>query len=302
MTRHLPPLNALRAFEAAARHGSFSAAADELHVTHAAISHQIRALEDWFGMRLFKRTPGRVELVTGGRIYGQHLTRMFDQLDAKTLQLKSKAEQHQLTMKVDPQFAAVWLVPRLVTFFARNPDVELDVVTEEGVLDPRGDEAPMAIIYLAPGERIDETDVNVECLCRVSAFPACRPDLLKNSPVERVEDLLNHTLLHGEDRDWWRTWFAAAGIETVDPLPGPQFSQSYLALLAAKKGQGVALLDDIEAADSLRAGQVVRLFDVHFDGGSYVIVRSALVPQSNVMVVVRNWLHAEMGSFLTSTG
>ena len=116
MARQLPSLNALRAFEAAARHQSVSKGADELCVTHAAVSHQIRALEEWLGARLFRRMPGRVELIRTGERYGDFLTELFDQLDAKTGEFKMLIEQSQLTINVDSQFAAIWLVPRLARF------------------------------------------------------------------------------------------------------------------------------------------------------------------------------------------
>jgi LysR family transcriptional regulator, glycine cleavage system transcriptional activator len=297
LARQLPSLNALRAFEAAARHGSFSLAGDELHVTHAAISHQIRALEEWFGTRLFKRMPGRVELIdTNGR-YSTFLTKMFDQLDAQTRDLKTLVEKNQLSIKVDPQFAAVWLVPRLGNFSERHPEIELDVITEYGDLDPRQDEAQAAIQYVEPGETIKQSEVVVECLSTVSAFPVCSPNLLETIPINKVEDILKHTLLHGEDRDWWRTWFDITGVKTDNPLPGPKFSQSYLTLLAAEAGQGVALLDDVEAADSLAANRLVRVSDIESPAGEYVIVQSTLTPETAVMVTVKAWLRSEMDKF-----
>jgi LysR family transcriptional regulator, glycine cleavage system transcriptional activator len=297
MARQLPSLNALRAFEAAARHESFSKAADELHVTHAAVSHQVRALEEWFGARLFKRLPGRVELIGTGERYGGILTQLFDQLDAKTSELKSIIGQNQLSIKIDSQFAAIWLVPRIVRFSELYPEIELDVITEYGDLDPRKDEAPLAIQYIDADETLDLPDVTVECLLSVAAFPVCRPDVFERLPVNEPADILKHTLLHGEDRDWWRQWFTSAGVEPEDPLPGPQFSQSYLALLAAEGGQGIALLDDIEAADALADGRLVRVLNHEIPGGEYIIVQNALTPESTVMTTVKNWLHHEMALF-----
>lgn len=300
MGRQLPSLNALRAFEAAARHESFSMAADELHVTHAAVSHQIRALEEWFGARLFKRLPGRVELLGTGERYGEVLTQLFDQLDAKTTELKSLIGESHLTIKVDSQFAAVWLVPRIAKFSEVYPEIELEVITEHGDLEPRKDEAPLSIEYVDPTEMHDVPDTKVERLLTVSAYPACHPDLIEKQPVNVAADILKHTLLHGEDRDWWQEWFNAAGVETEDTLPGPQFSQSYLALLAAEGGQGIALLDDIEAADALAEGRLVRILDIDIPGGEYVIVQNKLVPETTVMKTVKNWLHSEMAVFCDS--
>ena len=294
MSRHLPSLNALRAFEAAARLESFSLAADELNVTHAAISHQIRALEEWFGTRLFMRLSGRVELIDTSRRYSKFLTRLFEQLESKTQEMKTAAGNTQLTLKVDPQFAAIWLVPRLAAFSTLHPEIELDVITGYGDLDPRKDEAPIALQYLDVGETIEQSGVTVECLFAVSAFPACKLEILEASPVRVAKDILNHTLLHGEDRDWWRSWFDIADIKTKAPLPGPKFSQSYLALLAAERGQGIALLDDIEAAESLAAGRLVRVLDAEIPAGKYVIVQNTLTHETPAMVTVKKWLRAQL--------
>ena len=294
MSGQLPSLNALRAFEAAARLESFSLAADELNVTHAAISHQIRALEEWFGTRLFIRLSGRVELIGSSRRYSKFLTKLFEQLESKTQELKALAGKNQLTLKVDPQFAAVWLVPRLANFSKLHPEIELDVITEYGGLDPRKDEAPMALQYLDEGETIEQSGVTVECLFAVSAFPAGKPEILDASPVHVAKDILNHTLSHGEDRDWWQSWFDIFDIKTEDPLPGPKFSQSYLALLAAEGGQGIALLDDIEAAESLAAGRLVRVLDTEMPAGEYVVVQNSRIPETSAMVTVKEWLRAQL--------
>jgi LysR family glycine cleavage system transcriptional activator len=294
VSEQLPSLNALRAFEAAARLESFSLAADELNVTHAAISHQIRALEEWFGTRLFLRLSGRVELISTCRPFSKFLTKLFEQLESRTQELKALVGKNQLTLKVDPQFAAIWLVPRLANFSKLHPEVELDVITEYGGLDPRKDEATIALQYLDEGESIEQSGVTVECLFAVSAFPVCKPEVLKASPVQVAKDILKHTLLHGEDRDWWRSWLDIADVKTKGPLPGPKFSQSYLALLAAEGGQGIALLDDIEAAESLAAGRLVRVLDMEMPAGEYVIVQNALTPETSVMVTVKEWFRAQL--------
>lgn len=298
MARQLPSLNALRAFEAAARHQSFSKAAEELCVTHAAVSHQIKALEDWLGARLFRRTPGRVELIRTGERYGDFLTELFDQLDAKTSELKMLIEPSQLTINVDSQFAAIWLVPRLARFAEAQPKIELDVLSRSGDLDPRRDKAQLAIQYKDP--RIIEephSDLIVECLLAGVAYPVCKPEILADRPVKHPRDLLDRTLLHGEDRDWWRCWFDAAGIQTDDPLPGPLFSESCLAVLAAEAGQGIALLDDIEAADALATGRLVRVLDLEIAAGEYVMVQNALMSETTVMATVKDWLRGEAAAF-----
>ena len=294
MSGKLPSLNALRAFEAAARLESFSLAADELNVTHAAISHQIRALEEWFGTRLFMRLSGRVELISSSRRYSEFLTKLFEQLESRTQEQKALAGKNQLTLKVDPQFAAIWLVPRLADFSKLHPEIELDVITEYGDLDPRRDEALIALQYLDEGRIIEQTWVTVECLFAVSAFPACKPEILETSPVDSAQDILSHTLLHGEDRDWWQSWFDIANIKTETPLSGPKFSQSYLALLAAEKGQGIALLDDIEAAESLATGRLVRVLDAEIPAGKYVIAQNTLIPETSAMLAVKKWLRAQL--------
>jgi LysR family glycine cleavage system transcriptional activator len=293
-----PSLTALRVFEVAARHQSFSKAADELCVTQAAISHQIRALEEWFGTRLFRRISGHVELISTGERYCDFLTELFDQLDAKTGEHKMLLEQSQLTIKVDRQFAAIWLVPRLVRFAETHPKIELDILTGSGDLDSRRDEARLAIQYKHPTAIKDNrSDLIVECLLAGTAYPVCRPDVLASHPIEHPRDLLDHTLLHGENRDWWQCWFAAAGVQTDHPLPGPLFSESQLAVLAAEAGQGIALLDDIESADALATGRLVRMMDLGIAAGEYVIMQNALMAETPVMATVKDWLRDEAAAF-----
>ena len=252
-------------------------------------------------MQFFSRSPGRVELIEGTKFYARFLTKMFDQLDLRTGELKNSIKQSRLTMKVDPQFAAIWLVPRLASFAECHPDIELDVVTEERKFDPRHDEAPLAIQYVNPGETIEIPNVLIESLVSVQAFPVARLDILDRNPIVIPSDILKHPLLHGEDREWWQSWFDIAGIKTESPLPGPRFSQSYLALLAAEAGQGIALLDDIEAADALATGRLTRLTDVEIPGGQYLIMQNALTIETTAMRSIKDWLKSEMLIFKNSS-
>ncbi len=190
---------------------------------------------------------------------------------------------------------------RLARFTQAHPDIELDVLTGLGELDPRIDEARLAIQYRDPRIDADENpDLSVECLLSGRSYPVCRPDLIERHAVEQPRDLLNHTLLHGEDRGWWRWWFEAAGVPLEGELAGPLFSESYLAVLAAEAGQGVALLDDIEAADALAEGRLVYMMDFGIPAGEYVIVQNALMAETTVMKTVKEWLRGEAKAFARS--
>lgn len=302
MSRKLPSLNAIRVFEAAARHRSFKKAADELHVTHAAVSQHIRQLEDWFGAPLFHRLTRAVDLVDVAEPYLEFLTRAFDDLEIQTNNLKEILGGKSLRLQVDPQFAMLWLVPRLSQFYLMHPDIELTIIMKEGGFDARRDPADVAVVFNYPGTPVADKDDNSVVLVSVKAFPVCSPSFADKRSVRGPGDLLNLTLLHDEDRDWWRSWFQAAGLDVAEHLPGPLHSQSGLALLAAESGQGIALLDDLESMDAIRAGRLIRVSDVSIPGGEYVLVRSASRKDSDAANAIESWLRAIIDAEVADLG
>ena len=259
MTRRIPPLTALRAFEAAGRYLSFTKAADELHVTQAAVSHQVKSLEEHLGLRLFRRLNRTLLLTDAGQLYLPPLTDAFECIDRATHRLRRQLGRARLTVSVLPSFAAGWLVPRLGRFRQRCPDVDLRIDPTATLTDFRRGDVDLGIRYgrgRYPGLRAD-------WLMREEFYPVCSPRLLEGPvPLRDPADLVHHTLLHDEATVDWRTWLLAAGVEGVDAERGITVTDSSMLLRAAIAGQGVALARSVLADDETASGRLVRPFDV----------------------------------------
>jgi LysR family glycine cleavage system transcriptional activator len=259
MSRRLPPLGALRAFEAAARHLSFTKAGDELHVTQAAVSHQVRTLEDWLGLKLFRRHGRAVLLTEAGQTYLPGVREALDGLAAATSGLLARESSGVLTVSVLASFAANWLVRRLGRFRALYPDIDVRLTASDELTDFAREDVHLAIRYGNgnwPG-------LEVLPLLTEDIFPVCSPALLQGPhPLKEPADLKYHTLLQDDMRENWRLWMMAAGVEGVDPERGPGFNLSVLVVDAALLGQGVALARSALVDHHLRAGRLVRPFDI----------------------------------------
>ena len=255
--RKLPPLNALRAFEAAGRHLSFKRAAAELHVTQAAVSHQVRALEAQLGVTLFARLHRALRLTPAGARYLPALSEAFDRLHEASATLRARGGRQRLVLSTVPSFGANWLVPRLGGFRKRHRDVDLVVLSSSELVDFARDPVDVGIRFGAgkyPG-------VRAELLFGEEYLPVASPKLLRGRrALRRPADLRRHTLLHDESHDAWRAWLAAAGADTVDPERGVVFSDSSQLVSAAAAGQGVALARKLLATPHLRARTLVRAF------------------------------------------
>ena len=297
MTRKLPPLNALRAFEAAARHLSISKAAGELNVTPAAVSHQVKALEDFLGIILFRRLNRALMLTDAGQTVLPGLRDGFDHLAQAIDKLAAIRDGDVLTISTSPSFAAKWLVPRLDRFRAGHPQMELRIDATDRVVDLTRGEADIAIRYgngNYPGMRAEQ-------LFTDESFPVCSPKLCKGPPPLRAPaDLDRHTLLHV---DWnvqsqtapsWRMWLLAAGVGHLDPQRGSRFNQESMALQAAIESHGVALVSRVLAADDLAAGRLVRPFDLVLptDFTYYLVAPEAAADQPNIAAFF-DWILAE---------
>jgi LysR family transcriptional regulator, glycine cleavage system transcriptional activator len=257
--RRLPPLNALRAFEAAARHLNFSRAADELAVTPGAVSQQIQNLEDYVGASLFKRTPKGLLLTDAAQTALPALREAFDRLAEAASLLTAAVDGRRLTVSVAPSFAAKWLVPRLGLFEAAHPHVDVWLSADMEVVDFALGEIDLAIRYGAgryPG-------LEVVKLMSETVIPVASPDYLEANPVHAPADLANHVLLHDGSPDAddscpdWSMWLAARQIKGVDGTRGPRFNQSSLVIEAAAGGRGVALAKRALAQADLDSGRLV---------------------------------------------
>jgi LysR family glycine cleavage system transcriptional activator len=290
----LPPLKSLRYFAAAARHLSLSKAADELHVTHSAVSHQIKALEEFLGTKLFRRQGRGLRLTEAGQSYWPQVQDCFDKLSDASLRLARNRTAGPLTVTCMPSFAARWLVPHLGRFRERHPDIDVRLAADERVVDFARDDVDIAIRHGLgkwPGVLTDR-------LLAEQHFPVCSPKLLEDSGAIRTPaDLIKHTLLR--DYDWrgnfWVDWLRAAGLGEVDLKHALSFNNSALMLQAAIDGLGVALTQQILVADDLKAGRLVKPFDLQIETEySYWIVMPPQYRERPKVAAFRNWLLEEI--------
>ncbi|WP_374347641.1 transcriptional regulator GcvA [Chitinimonas sp.] len=238
MNPTLPPLNALRAFESAARLESFSAAANELFVTHGAVSKQIKQLEEWLGAKLFERTGGRVKLTEVGWRYLIQVQDGLDIIANATAQIREPSRQRRMVVNSTPTFAMHWLLPQLSEFQEQHPDIALHLLTSDRDISRLDTPFDLAI-RRGPGDWpghiskpfLDEWEL-----------PLCSPQLLASRPISQPSDLVNHTLLTADTRPTaWQRWLTLAGVPDLKPAATQQFDHFYLALQAARDGLGVAL-------------------------------------------------------------
>jgi len=254
----LPPLAALRAFDAAARHLSFTRAAEELFVTQTAVSHQIRILEDWIGFPLFKRINNRLALTARGDIYLKAVHEGFNRIRNSTASLMSNEVGTILTISALPNFALNWLVPRLPDFAAKFPHIEVRLFMHRHSLDMLHDGIDVAI-----RERSATSSLQVDHLFDTDSFPVASPKLLERIPLAEPGDLAKHTLLHNlTSLDDWKGWASAAGLHGVDIERGPKFDSYALSTAAAAAGWGVAIARMPFVLDALRDGSLVMPFKI----------------------------------------
>ncbi len=296
MPRPLPPLNALKAFEAAARHLSFTKAAAELNVTPAAISHQVKSLEALLGVPLFRRLTRALCLTDAGQVALPMLSQGFDKLAQGVEKIRAHNHSEVLTISVSPSFGAMWLVPRLEHFRIRYPDIEIRIDGTDRLVDLARDNVDVAVRY-GPG---GYTGVRMDYLFNQVNTPVCSPALLSGEqPLNHPGDLRYHTLLHVEWKDAeasWRMWLLAAGLRDIDPTRGPRFTMENMAVQAALDGHGVALIGDILLSDELAAGRLVRPFDPSLSTPlkfSYYLLSAKDSADQPKITSFRNWLLEE---------
>lgn len=297
MARNLPPLNALKAFEAAARYESFTAAAAELNVTHAAISRHIRELEGWLAIKLFVRTGRGVALTERGKSYLTEVTRGFDLLSAATDNVsgRRRRRRQQLTVSVEPSFAALWLVPRLGRFTAANPEIELIVDSTDRLVDFARNDADVGVRY---GRGV-WSNVAADILAATHMTPVCSPALLRKIGLRSPRDLQPGLLLQEETRRYWNEWLQAAGVDDDVSPEGPTLGL-HLTIPAAEAGQGFALADEVIAADALVGGRLVRPFAVSIESYAYYFVRAADRKESRSVAALHAWLKSEIAVTLAA--
>lgn len=311
MTHRLPPLNALKAFEAAARHLSVKKAALELNVTPAAVSHQIRALEEYLGIQLFHRYNRALELTDAARVSLPKMREGFDCLAQAVDRLRTHHSPSMLTVSAAPSFAARWLMPRLHRFLVAHHEIEVRVsarvrrvsidgksdVAERATLEGWLEDSDVAILYghgHYPGLLATK-------LFDLTITPICSPKLLEGEhPLRTPADLKHHVLLHDETGDlydnesFWNVWLAAAGVTGIDTKRGPHFSHAVLAFEAAIESVGVLASLPALAAEELATGRLVTPFELRVPiSSAYYLVCQENIATRPAVAAFNSWLLAE---------
>ncbi|POU03971.1 glycine cleavage system transcriptional regulator GcvA [Pseudescherichia vulneris] len=290
MSKRLPPLNALRVFDAAARHLSFTRAADELFVTQAAVSHQIKSLEDFLGLKLFRRRNRSLLLTEEGQSYFQDIKEIFSQLTEATRKLQSRSAKGALTVSLLPSFAIQWLVPRLSSFNSAYPGIDVRIQAVDREVDKLADDVDVAIFY----GRGNWPGLRVEKLYAEYLLPVCSPLLLTgDKPLKTPEDLAKHTLLHDASRRDWQTYTRQLGLN-LNVQQGPIFSHSAMVLQAAIHGQGVALANNVMAQSEIEAGRLACPFnDVLVSKNAFYLVCHDSQAELGKIAAFRQWILAK---------
>ena len=292
MPRRLPPLNTLRAFEAAARYESFTRAAEELHVTQSAVSQQVKALEIELGVKLFGREHQRLKITPAGRDFLIVIREALDHIGAGTERLMQRQIAGVLTVSTSLDFAAKWLVHRLARFAAAHPGIDLRISATMHTVDFAHEDIDVAVRHGDgnwPG--LDATR-----LCAEQIFAICSPKLLAGrNRLQRPTDVLKWPLLRLEDQSKaWERWFALAGVVAPEQLPGPVLNRASMLIDAAIDGQGIALARTTLAAWDLISGRIVRPFDLSWQpAGTYWTVCPKAAASIPKITAFRQWLLAE---------
>jgi LysR family glycine cleavage system transcriptional activator len=305
----LPSLNALRVFEAAARHLSFKEAANELSITQAAVSHQIKSLEEYLGVELFRRAGRGVQLTEAARACLPRLREGFDSLAAAVETMRERAAETDLLITAPPVFTARWLMPRLADFAKREPKIELRVFASSKMVDAGALDSPTLVSGLDLREDVSGVEIHLgvghypgyraDHLFGVSMIAVANPDVVEGKvPLRTPADLAHHTLLHDDAMELvaggnaWLRWLQNAGVaERVDASHGPRFSSNILALEAASQKLGVALaLRPLVDAD-LQSGRLCAPFEVEMKPQSaYYLVCPEVVADRPPVAAFRKWL------------
>jgi LysR family glycine cleavage system transcriptional activator len=294
--RALPPLAALRAFEAAARHASFRAAAEELAITQSAVSHQIASLERRLGTALFRRKSRRVELTEAGAIYYPFLREAFDRIAQGTGLVGRQALAGELMTQVYVTVAAKWLIPRLHRFQAAHPDILVRMSTSQLDWEFDPDTADVGMICT---RQADRANLHYTHLFDARLFPVCSPATAQagtglRQPAELVNQILLQLYTAAED---WRVWLEAAEVPQIVGRAAPQFDSYLLALEAAMEGQGVAMAPHFMVASDLKTGRLVKPFAIETQqpGRWYLVCRKERQNEPRI-ACFRDWLLAEVGA------
>ena len=315
MIYRLPPLNALRVFEAAARHLSFKEAASELNITQAAVSHQVKSLEEYLGVELFRRSGRGVQLTEAARACLPRLREGFDALAAAVELIRERGAETDLMITAPPVFTARWLMPRLADFSKRHPKIEVRVVGSSKMVDAGALDSAVLTSHLDLRTETSGVEIHLglgeypgyraDRLFGVSMVVVASPELVKGeAALRQPADLARHVLLHDDAMDLvahgnaWQKWLEAAGVaDRVDAAHGPHFSSNILSLEAASQKLGVALaLRPLVDAD-IASGRLVAPFAVGVKPlGAYYLVCPEVIAERPAVAAFRKWLLEKAGT------
>lgn len=285
MSKRLPSLNALRVFVAVARSGGVSRAAEELNLTHSAVSHQIRSLQSELGITLFEKSGRGLMLTEQARAYVQRIESAFKEIEEATLDVTTH-NRHRLRISTIPSFAARWLLPRLGDFIATCPDVDVEVQSSHRAADVKGGEVDIGIRF----DTGPHPGLYSERLMRDWLFPVCSPEFAKKYALCDTSGIDGVPLMHSE-REPWSSWFPAAGIVADEPEHGILFNDSALMLQAAAAGQGLCLARQSIVYDDLQSGKLVRPFSTYVESPfSYFFVCRREKLASPPIAAFRAWI------------
>jgi len=293
LASRLPPLNALRAFEASARQLSFTRAAEELFVTQAAVSHQIKALEEHLGIKMFMRKNRSLLLTEEGQSYYLDIKDIFTSLHDATERLLARGAKGAITVSSQASFAIQWLVPKLAAFNALHPEIDVRIKAVDQAENSLTEDVDVAIYY----GRGNWPAVHADKLQTEYLIPVCSPLLIQEGlarskpPLLSLDDLKHHTLLHDTSRKDWRRWFKQIGVKGSNVNHGPIFSHSAMVVQAAVHGQGVALAYNVLAKPDIDSGRLVCPFnDVLVSKNAYFVVCRESQKDIGKIEAFREWL------------
>ncbi|HEY0940582.1 MAG TPA: transcriptional regulator GcvA [Steroidobacter sp.] len=285
------PVGPLRAFDVAARNLNLSAAAEEMNVTHAAVSRQVKQLEDWLGVKLFERLPRGLRLTAQGALLAEGTRAAFDRLASALEDVSTPTVRRKLTISTFSSFNARWLMPRVQAFSMLFPDVDLQVITTSQLADFAREDVDIAIRFGGgnyPG-------LHTVPLFRPREIVVCAPSLLKGgAPLKNLSELRNFTLLHDDSYRSWARWLDAVGVKGINPRRGIVCGDRNSMLQAALAGQGMAIASEVFAASELAAGRLVKVFEQEVSS-EYAIYAVCLPRRLNDPMVagVMEWLEQE---------
>lgn len=293
MTWRLPPLNAVRTFEAAGRNLSFTLASRELNVTPGAVSRQVKLLEDHIGTKLFERANREVRLTRAGAEYLEELTEAFSRVNAATARFIKSGHDQKLRLSTSLTFTLRWLIPRLINFHAAYPGSQVQLTTSLKPLDFRTDDVDIGV-RLGPGNYQNSSSY---FLMSSDLVPVCSPALLNKLPLKSIKDLAAHTLLHSTARlRNWPVWLNGVGAHELEDNKGVYFESSSLALQAALDGMGVAIGQVSLVADDLAMGRLVTPFDtVVTEEDAFYVIYAEGAMRNKTLQRFRDWLIKEAG-------